>query len=80
MGNTYLENESLQKYTSVAKGQDEVKVMNIIDLVLVKKDILRYVQDVRAVRGMVRSLSNDHVVLCKVMLMGAWIMRREVVK
>ena len=32
--------------------QDKVKVMSIINLVLVKKNMLRYVQDVRAVRGM----------------------------
>ena len=37
-------------------GQDGVEV-NMIDLVLVKKDMLRYVQDVRAVGGMVRGLS-----------------------
>ena len=48
-------------------------------LVLVKKDMLRYVQDVRAVRGMERCLSNHHVVLYKVTLVEAWIKRREVV-
>ena len=47
----------------------------MIDLVLVKKDMLRYVQDVRVVRGM----GQDHVVLCKVRLVGTWIKRREVV-
>ena len=50
----------------------------MIDLVLVKKDMLRYVQDVRVVRGMGRGLS-DHHVLCKVRLVGAWIKRRELV-
>ena len=33
-------------------GQDRVKVKSMIDLVLVKRDMLHYVQDVRAVRGM----------------------------
>ena len=51
----------------------------MIDLVLVKKDMLRYVQDVRAVRGMGRGLSDHHVVLGKVGLVGTWIKRREVV-
>ena len=41
--------------------------------------MLGYVQDVRAVRGMGRSLSDHYVVLCKVRLVGAWIKRREVV-
>ena len=51
----------------------------MIDLVLVKRDILRFVQDVRAVRGMGHSLSDQNVVLCKVRLVGAWIKRGEVV-
>ena len=41
--------------------------------------MLRYVQDVRAVRGMGRGLSDHHVVLYKVRLVGAWIKRRKVV-
>ena len=48
------------------------------DLVLMKKDMLRFGQDVRAVRGMGRNISDHHVVLCKVRLMGTWIKRREV--
>ena len=51
----------------------------MIDLVLVKRNMLRYVQDVRAVRGMARGLSDHHVVLCKVKLVEEWIKRREVV-
>ena len=42
----------------------------MIDLVLVKKDMLRYVQDVRAVRGMTLGLLDHFVVLCKVRLVG----------
>ena len=38
--------------------------------------MLRYIQDVRAVRGMGRVLSDHHVVLCKVRLMSMWIKRR----
>ena len=51
----------------------------MIYLVLVKKDMLRYVQDVRVVRGMGRCLSDHHVVLCKVKLVFTWIKKREVV-
>ena len=36
----------------VAKGQDGAEVKSMIDLELVKKDMLRYVQDVRAFKGM----------------------------
>ena len=36
-----------------------------MDLVLVKKDMLRYVQDVRAVRGRGQSFTYHHVVLRK---------------
>ena len=35
-----------------ARGQDEVEVINMTDLVLVKKDMLHYVQNVRTVRLM----------------------------
>ena len=43
----------------------------MIDLVLVKRDMLHYVQDVRAVRGMGRCLSDHYVVLCNVRLVGS---------
>ena len=66
VGNTYFKHRSVQKYTRVAKGQGGVKTKSMIDLVLVKRDMLRYVQDVRAVRGMGHDLSNHYVVLCKV--------------
>ena len=65
----------MHKYTRVARCQDEVEVMRIIDLVQVKKDILRYVQDVKAVRGKGQDHS-DHFVLCKVRLLVRLIKRR----
>ena len=79
VGNTYFKHISLHKYKRVARGQDGVEVKSTIDLVLVKRDMLRYLQDVKAVRGMGRGLSDHHVVLCKVRLVGAWSKRREVV-
>ena len=36
-------------------------------------------QDVRVMKGMGRGLSDHHVILCKVRLVGAWIKRRDVV-
>ena len=71
IGNTYFKHRSLQKYTRMARDQNRVVVKIMIDLVLVKKDMLRYVQDVNAVRGMGRSFSDHHMVLCKVRLVGA---------
>ena len=52
VGNTYFKYRSLCRYTRVARGQDRVERKSMIDLVLVKRDILRYVQDVRVVRVM----------------------------
>ena len=57
-----------------------MEIKSIIDLVLVKRDMLRYVQDMRALLyKYVHFLSYHYVVLCKVRLEGAWIKRREVV-
>ena len=56
-------------YTRVARDTDK-------DLVLMKKDFLYYVQDVRRMR---QYLSDHYVVLSKVRLVGRWIKRREVV-
>ena len=50
VGVTYFKQRSVHKYTRVARGRDGVDIKNMIDLVLVK--MLRYVQDVRVVRGM----------------------------
>ena len=71
MGYIYFKHRTLHKYTRVTRGRDGVKIKSMIDLVLVKRDVLRYVQDVRAVRGMGCGLSDHHVVLCKVRLVGA---------
>ena len=55
-----------------------MEIKSMIDLVLVNRDMLEYMQDVRVVRGMGHGLSDHYVVLCKVRLVGAWIKRREV--
>ena len=51
----------------------------MIDLVLVKKEKMCYVKDVRELREMRRSLSDHKVARCKVRLVGEWFKRREVV-
>ena len=52
MDNKYFEHRNWHKYTRVARDLKRVEVKTIIELVFVKKDILHYVQDVKAVRGM----------------------------
>ena len=79
VGNTYFEVKNLHKYTRVTRGKVGVEVRSIIDLVLVKKDMLRFVQDVRVGRGMGHEISDHNIVLCKVRLVGTGIKRREVV-
>ena len=69
-GNTYFEYRSSYKYTRVARGQYGVEIKSRIDLVLVKKDMLRDVQDLGTVRGIGRSLSNHNVVRYIVRLVG----------
>ena len=45
-----------------------------------EKDIYAaYVQDVRSLRGIGQGLSDHHVVLCKDMLVEAWMKKREIV-
>ena len=41
VSNTEFDYRSLHKYTRVARGQDGVVVKSMIDLVMVKKDMLR---------------------------------------
>ena len=52
VSNTYFKHRSFHKYTRVARGHDGVEIKSMIDLVFVKKYMLSYVQDVRAVKGM----------------------------
>ena len=47
VGNTYFKHQSFPKYTRVARGQHGAEVMSMIGLVLVKKDMLCYVHNVR---------------------------------
>ena len=55
----------------VAMNWIGVEIKSMINLVLVKRNMLRYVQEVSSVRGMGRGLSDHYVVLCKVRLVGA---------
>ena len=46
VGNAYCKHSSFHKYTRVARVQDGVEVKSMTDLVLVKRYMLHYVQDV----------------------------------
>ena len=76
---TYFKHRSLHTYTRVARAREAVEIKRMIDLMLVKRDMLRYVQDVGAMREMRRGLPDHHDLLCKARLVGAWIKIREVV-
>ena len=52
VGNTYFEHKSLHKDTRVARDQDRVEVKSMIDMMLIKKDKLHYMQNMRAMKGM----------------------------
>ena len=52
VGNTHFNHKSLHKYSTVARGQDEMEVMRIIDLKLIKRNMVHYEQDFRTVRAM----------------------------
>ena len=41
----------MHKYARMARKQDGVGVKSMIDLVMVRKDMLRYVRDMKEVRG-----------------------------
>ena len=45
VGNTYFKHKGLHKYTLVARDRDGVEIKSIIGLVLVKRDMLQYVQE-----------------------------------
>src|SRR5678816_1653157 len=66
------------KCTRVGVGRDGSEVKSMIDFVLVKK-MLKYVLDVKSVRGLGLGLSDHYVVLCKIKLVGAW-MERKVIR
>ena len=68
VSNTYFQQKDLYKSFSGTTPKNGVEVMSMIHLVLGIKAILRYVQNVRVVRGMTQGLSDHHVVLCKVKL------------
>ena len=55
MSNTHFEPKNLQKYPRMARSQGEVEVINIVDLVVRKKDMLYYVLGA----GVVREIGQD---------------------
>ena len=61
VGNKYFKHRSLHKDTRVARAHAGVEVKSMIDLVVVKMEMLHYVQDLRVVRGMGRGLSDHYV-------------------
>ena len=76
IGNTYFEHKNIHKYTRIGKARDR-EVRSMIDLILVKRDMLKYLCDVKVVRGLSGDLSDHLIVLCKIRLIGTWMERKE---
>ena len=79
MGYTYSKYKSLYKYIRVIRSQDIIDLMCIIDLMLVKRDIIQQVQDITTDRGIGRTLSDHPIIPCKGGSVGTIIKRRKVV-
>lgn len=77
VANTYFQHKNIHKYTwSVRRGENECK--SLIDLVLVKKEMMRDILDVKAIRGLNGGISDHMIVLCKLRLIGSWVKKRQV--
>ena len=55
-----------------------LEIMNMIDAVLVKGDVLNYTYNVKTVSGMGRGISIHSVVTCEVQLAGTWMKKKKV--
>ena len=63
VGNKHFMPKNIRKYTRLTKGQAGMEVTSMMDLVLVKRDMLKYVQDVKTVRGMGLGISDHYCTL-----------------
>ena len=80
VSNTFFAHKSIHQYTRVKEKADGRVERSMIDFVLVKKEMLKYVMDVRVVRGLSMDISDHIVVLCKIKLVGVWLEKKEVRK
>ena len=80
VSNTFFAHKSIHLYTRVKEKADGRVERSMIDFVLVKKEMLKYVMDVKVVRGLSMDISDHIVVLCKIKLVGVWLEKKEVRK
>ena len=71
LDNTYIKHKSLHKHTRVARGQDAANDRSCAE----EQGYAVLHAGCERRKG---ALSDHHVVLCKVRLVGSWIKRREV--
>ena len=69
-GNNHFKHNNINKYRRMTRGQDGIELMSVIDLMLVKRGMLKHMQDVKTVRRIARNLSDQSVELYKVKLVG----------
>ena len=65
VSNIYFEHRSLRNYMKVAWGQERVEVKSMIDLVLVKRDMLCCLGFEGSVMNGIWPLIDNHVILTK---------------
>ena len=58
VGNTSSKNNNVHKYIRVARGWDGMEPMSFIVLMLIMRGMLKYVHDVKSVRGIVMSVGT----------------------
>ena len=75
--NKYFNYKNVHTYTRMVRGRGGMEVMSMIDLVLVKRDTLKHVHNVKTVEGMGQGILDHSVVLCNVMLVGTGIKGRK---
>ena len=52
MGNEYFRRKNVHTYTKLTRGRNEMEIMIIKDFLLVKRDTLKYVHDLKRGRAM----------------------------
>ena len=68
--------KNVDMYNRVAKGEDRVHVVSKMNLVI-KRESLKYVHEVKIVREEAQVISDHSFVLCYVKVMGTQMKRKE---
>ena len=64
VGDGHFKHKNVPEYTKLTNNRDRAEVMNIIGLILVKKDMLQYVSNIKTARGKGLGIYGNPVILC----------------